>query len=129
MPHLAHAPLRFRLIPALTAALAVSAALLLATACGGDSGGGACADFGNTLCDKACACTDGDGCIIEQGGVTISFDQESDCRGFYVTLGCSEPDPDVDYDTCTAALDGATCVTVQGGEHDGEMALEQPACQ
>jgi hypothetical protein len=80
--------------------------LVLATlmmTCGGGGGGGTCSAVGEAACDRACACTDGPGCAIFEGGITASFDSADQCRAFFITLGCAQGD-------AMAYNDGAACL-------------------
>lgn len=98
--------------------IAVGLAILLG-ACGESD----CEKFGNQLCDMACACTAGNECAVSQGGVTITSDSPSDCRGFWVTLGCMGGGDDTfDYPGCLSLLENAQCVDTGGGV----MAVEIP---
>lgn len=99
--------------------------LVAAAGCGGDSdGAGTCESVNQRICDMACACADGDECVMVTGGATITHDNASDCSGFWVTFGCSQDGADaVDYAACDVALDSAACVETPGG--DG-MGLEFP---
>jgi hypothetical protein len=97
-----------------TAWLGPALVMLLALSCGGsgDSGGGSpCAQVGAATCNEACACTDGPGCNITQGAVTLSFDTEADCRGFLVTLSCSDSTMPAynDAAACLPLVQAATC--------------------
>ena len=99
--------------------------------CGGDDdddddGGGSCASAGEAICDAACDCRDGDACAIGEGGATISFDSPEDCRGLYVTLGCTGGgDATIDYAACTQAMAAAEC---NGDPPDQAVALP-PECE
>jgi hypothetical protein len=114
--------------------LALLAAASLAACGGSDSRKSQCEAYGNKICDMACACSDGDDCIITEsegsgstgaGGATTTFNSDADCRAFYVDFACMDGGDDAfPYDDCTAALDDAMCVT----SSDGTMALEQPDC-
>lgn len=80
---------------------------------GGGGGGGLCQQIGNAACTKACSCRDGAACAISQGAFTIDFDSEADCRGFFVTLGCSMGDSAA-YNNAAACLplvQSAMCAT------------------
>jgi hypothetical protein len=108
--------------------LLVVASLSLVT-CGGGGSSGPCQEIGNTVCQKACACRDGSMCAVSQGGVSIEFPSESDCKGWFVTLGCSQGAAAAynDADACLPLVQAATCT---GSGTDG--ALEYPsdtACQ
>jgi hypothetical protein len=101
--------IRWSAVPALV--------VVLALACGGGSssntgGDPACQQVGNATCDKACTCTDGPGCnISSQGGLSITFNSEMDCRTFLVTVACSDPSmPSYnDAAACLPLVQAATC--------------------
>ena len=61
---------------------------------------------------------------MSQGGFAITFDSEADCRGLFVTLGCSMGE-------AAAYNDGAACLPlVQAAAWTGtgtEGAVEYPA--
>ena len=109
----------------------VMAALSLVS-CGGGGGGGSqslCQQIGSATCQKACSCLDGPMCALSQGGVTVSFDTESDCRGFLVTLGCSQGDMAAynDAAACLPLIQAATCT---GTGVDGALSFPaEMACQ
>jgi hypothetical protein len=88
----------------------VLAGLSLAT-CGGDGDSGLCQQIGNALCAKACSCTEGPACAMSQGGLTLTFDSEADCRGLFVNLGCSMGDAAAynDAAACLPLVQAATC--------------------
>lgn len=93
--------------------LLVSMLCLFAAACGKSE----CEEFGEKLCDLACDCTAGSECKIAQGGLTISHDSKSDCKAFWVGLGCmGGGDDDFDFAGCSDALDGAQCVDTGDGD-------------
>lgn len=93
---------------------------LLAAGCGESD----CEKFGNRLCDLACDCTAGSECAVSQGGVTITSDNASDCRAFWVNLGCmGGGDDSFDYPGCLDMLESAQCVDTGGGA----MAIEIPS--
>jgi len=56
---------------------------------GGDGGGTACQQVGEATCMRACACTEGPGCALNDNGLSLTFEDEADCRGFLVTFACS----------------------------------------
>jgi hypothetical protein len=94
------------------AAPALLAFLALGCGGGGGTGGGSpCQQVGAATCTKACACTDGPGCNITQGALTISFDTEMDCRTFLVTFGCSDSSmPSYnDAAACLPLVEAASC--------------------
>ena len=103
---------------------AILAALLLATACGGDDDS-ACETYGDEVCALACDCTEGDECAFIAGAVTLTFEDAADCAGFYSSqLACQGGgDPDFDYAGCTDMLDQAMCVETEDGG-----AVQLPAC-
>ena len=85
---------------------------LLAFGCGGgDSAANPCQQVGAALCAKACACTDGPGCNISQDGVSLTFNTESDCRVFLVTLSCSDQSMPAynDAAACLPLVQAAAC--------------------
>jgi hypothetical protein len=89
--------------------------------CGGGSGGagGLCQQIGTAACQKACSCREGPTCAISQGGLTIDFDSEADCRGFFVTLGCM--DGDMAYNDSAACLPLIQAATCTGTGTDGAL--------
>jgi len=92
--------------------------LALAVSCGGGSGGsgGKCQQIGNAICSKACSCRSGGTCAISQGGVTVDFTDEADCRALYVTFGCSMGDKSYnDATACLPLIQAAAC-TGSGAE-------------
>jgi hypothetical protein len=106
--------------------------VVLALSCGssGNSGGGSpCAQVGAATCNEACACTDGPGCNIMQGAVTITFDTEADCRGFLVTLACSDSTMP-SYNDAAACLPLVQAATCTGTGTDAALAFPtDQACQ
>jgi hypothetical protein len=86
---------------------------LALSTCGGGSSGSqsVCQQIGTALCTKACSCRDGAGCGISEGGATLDFPSESDCRGFYVTVACSQGDKVAynDAAACLTMVQAATC--------------------
>jgi hypothetical protein len=105
----------------------VLAGLFLAT-CGGGSPS-VCQQIGSATCQKACACREGPTCALAQGGVTLTFDTESDCSGFLVTLGCSQGDMAAynDAAACLPLIQAATCT---GTGTDGALSFPPDmACQ
>lgn len=111
----------------------VVACLSLATCGGGGSGGaqGLCGQIGTALCQKACSCREGPTCAMAQGGLTLDFDTESDCRGFFVTLACSMGDMAAynDAAACLPLVQAATCtgVGVEGAlSFPTDMACQAP---
>ena len=98
---------------------------------GNDGGGGdlVCKQIGTTLCQKACACQEGPGCAMSQGGLTLSFDSESDCLGFFVTLACTMGDVAA-YNDSAACLPLAEAATCTGTGEEGAVSLpDDAACQ
>lgn len=63
------------------------------------------------MCAKACSCREGPTCAMAQGGATLTFDSESDCRVFFVSLGCSMGDKAAynDAAACLPLVQAATC--------------------
>jgi hypothetical protein len=90
-----------------------------------------CGQIGSATCQKACACREGPMCALAQGAFTVTFDTESDCRGFLVTLGCSQGDMAAynDAAACLPLVQAATC-TGTGADaalsFPTEMACESP---
>lgn len=98
---------------------------------GGGGGGSKCAQIGAAICAKACSCRDGAACAISQGGFTIDFDSEADCKVLFVTVGCSMGDAKA-YNDATACLplaQAATCAST-GAEgaatFPADMACQSP---
>jgi len=89
----------------------VFASLALMTCGGGGSSSGLCPQIGAAICAKACSCREGPTCAMTQGGLTIDFDSEADCKGFLVTLGCSMGDKAAynDAAACQSLVQAATC--------------------
>lgn len=108
-------------MPCKTACLA---ATLLLVACDGDDAS-ECEAFGEEVCALACDCTEGDECAVIAGAVTLTFEDPSDCAGFYgPQVACQDGgDPDFDYAGCTELLDQAMCVDTEDG-----AAIELPDC-
>ena len=79
----------------------------------GSSSESVCQQIGAQLCAKACSCRDGAGCAMSDGGGTIEFDSESDCRFFYVTAACSMGDKAAYNDSaaCLTMVEAATCAS------------------
>jgi hypothetical protein len=101
---------------------------LLLVACGSDSPS-LCQQIGIASCQKACSCRDGATCALAQGGLTVTFDSEADCRGFLVTLGCSQGDTAAynDAAACLPLVEAATCT---GAGVDGALSFPADmACQ
>lgn len=103
----------------------LAAAVLLATACGGDDAS-ECEVYGEAVCDLACDCAAGDDCAFIAGAVTLTFESPADCAGFFSTqLACHDGgDPDFDYAGCTDMLDEAMCVETE----DDVGAVQLPPC-
>ena len=91
----------------------VFVSLALSTCGSGSSSESVCQQIGTQLCAKACSCRDGAGCAMSEGGATLEFDSESDCRGFYVTLACSAGDKAAynDAPACLTMVQAATCAS------------------
>jgi len=102
--------------------LGLVTACVLLVGCGGGSGGsGLCQQIGNTACAKACACRTGGTCAVSQGGFAVDFNSESDCRGFFVTLGCAMGDKSYqDAVACLPLVQAATCT---GTGADGALSF------
>src|SRR5262245_27856380 len=98
----------------------------------GGTGGGSmslCQQIGTTICGKACACRDGTECAMSQEGLTLSFDSESDCLGFFVTLGCSMGDAAA-YNDAAACLPLVQAAACAGTGTEGAVAFPtDTACQ
>ena len=91
--------------------------------CASDDDETTCEVVNQRICDMACACADGDECVISSGGASIIHDNAGDCSGFWVTFGCVQPEADqVNYAACDVALDSAQCVDTTMG-----MGLAFPA--
>jgi hypothetical protein len=103
---------------------------LMWVSCGGSSGTqSTCEEIGTVTCQKACACLDGPMCAITQDGATFSFDTEADCRGFLVTLACSQSGMPAynDAEACLPLIQAATCT---GSGTDAALAFPADnACQ
>lgn len=74
-----------------------------------------CAAATKKLCERACACGAGGGCVVAYGPgapVTEEHDSETDCVNFYAFLVCGQPDQAAAYgsDACSAALEASACV-------------------
>lgn len=88
-----------------------------------------CQQIGEEICAKACSCREGAECAMSQGGLTLTFDDEADCRGFFVTLGCSMGDMAAynDAAACLPLVQAATCI---GTGAEGAVAFPTDmACQ
>jgi len=98
--------------------------------CGGDGGGsGLCQQIGTATCSKACGCRTGGTCAVSQGGLTVDFNSESDCRAFFVTLGCSMGDKAA-YNDAAACLPLVQAATCTGTGADGALSYPPDiACQ
>lgn len=103
--------------PLLPACSVLAAALLTATACSESD----CERYRNQLCERACACGD---CVMDYGGVQISWESESDCKTFYNVFVCDQEGDMTDYPGCLEALESATCEP----DADGDLVLMHPAC-
>lgn len=107
-------------------------ASLALVSCGGGGGSGSqslCQQIGVATCTEACACGDGSMCALTQGGTTLSFDNASDCRGFLVTLGCSNGDQAA-YNDAAACLPLVQAATCTGTGPDGALSFPPDmACQ
>src|SRR5688572_24836795 len=85
--------------------IALHALALGGSACGGDEN--ACKPAGEKMCELGCACPSPDGeCQID----LVRFENEADCRDFFVGLRCAGGGrDDIDHAACLSALDTATC--------------------
>ena len=107
--------------------------MLLTLSCGSSSsnnnGGTPCQMVGGAICTKACACTDGPGCNLVQDGLTVTFDTEADCRGFMVTLACSDSTMP-GYNDAAACLPLVNAAMCTGTGTDGALMFPaDAACQ
>jgi len=98
----------------------------------GGMGGGStdlCPQIGSAICEKACSCREGSACAVSGGGLTLSFDSDSNCRGLFVTLACSPGDMAAynDAAACLPLVKAATC-TGTGTEGAVSFPMEM-ACQ
>ena len=99
--------------------------VLLALSCGGSGTSGPatpCQEVGAATCNEACACTDGPGCNISQGAVTLSFGTEAACRGWLVTLSCSDSTMPA-YNDAVACLPLVLAATCTGTGTDASLAF------
>lgn len=102
-------------------AAALAAGML--AACGSDD---TCESASAAICKRACDCTDGPGCQVQDGTTIAIFDDESDCNAFYEELVCAGAgEVDVDWGACRAAASEARCVTLDDGS---QAALSPVAC-
>ena len=101
--------------------LVLSVALVNCGGGGGSSPQGTCQQIGAAICAKACSCRDGAACAISQGGLTIDFPNESDCKALYVTFGCSMGDMAA-YNNAAACLPLVQAATCTGSGAEGAMA-------
>lgn len=105
----------------------VMAGLLFGT-CGSGSQS-VCEQIGLATCQKACSCREGPTCALAQGGLTVTFDTEGDCRGFFVTLACSKGDMAA-YTNAAACLPLVQAATCTGTGVDGALSFPiEMACQ
>jgi hypothetical protein len=66
---------------------------------------------------------------MSQGGFSLEFDNESDCRLFYVTLGCSQRDKAA-YNDPAACLPLITAAVCTGTGAEGALSYPPDmACQ
>lgn len=103
------------------------ASLFLVTC--GSSAPSVCEEIGAATCQKACSCREGPACALTQDGLTLDFPSEADCRGLFVTFGCSEGDAKAYTDgaACLPLVQAATCT---GTGADGALSFPAaPACQ
>jgi len=103
------------------------------TGAGGTGGGstGLCQQIASTICEKACSCREGPECAMSQEGLTLIFDSDSDCRGLFLTLGCSMGDMAAynDAAACLPLVQAATCIgtgTEGAVAYPTEMACQSP---
>jgi len=95
--------------------------------CGGSS---TCEQIGSLTCQKACACLDGPRCQLSQDGATFSFDSESDCRVFFVSLACSQNGGAMAYNDANACLPLIQAAMCTGTGTDAALAYPADnACQ
>jgi hypothetical protein len=96
----------------------------------GSSAQSTCEQIGSLTCQKACACLDGPSCQLSQGGFSISFDTEADCRVFYVTAACSQGGGAMAYNDAEACLPLIEAATCTGTGTDAALAYPSDnACQ
>jgi hypothetical protein len=105
--------------------------VLLTLSCGGSGTSGPtspCQEVGAAMCNQACACTDGPGCNISQGGLSLTFDTEADCRGILVTFACSDPNMPAynDASACLPLVQASTCTGT--GTDAALLYPSDPAC-
>lgn len=106
---------------------ALAGALGLA-ACGSDDP--SCESAADKICAAACACTNAnDECIVGDETFLATFDDESDCLGWFKVLGCAagadEAQPD--WAACASAIDAAMCTSVMVDATTTVEAFPQPA--
>jgi hypothetical protein len=107
----------------------VLATLSLATCDSGDGGSGLCQQIGIAICEKACACREGPTCATSSGALTLDFDSDADCRGFFLTLACSMGDQAA-YNDAAACLPLVQAATCTGTGTDGAVSFPMDmACQ
>lgn len=96
---------------------------------GGDGGGSVCKQIGAAVCAKACSCREGAECAIGEAGGEVTFPSENDCRGWYVTLGCSMGDA-MAYNDAAACLPLVQAATCNGSGATGALSFPTDmACQ
>ena len=98
---------------------------LLWLSCSSSGSQSTCEQIGTLTCQKACACLDGPGCQLSQGGASLSFNTEADCRVFYVSLACSQNGGAMAYNddaACLPLIQAAMCTGT-----GTEAALAYPA--
>jgi hypothetical protein len=106
-------------------------ASLLVVSCGSGSSStpGLCGQIGTATCQKACSCREGPTCALSQGGLTLTFDTEADCRLFLVTAACSEGDMAA-YNNAAACLPLIQAATCTGTGVEGAVSLPpDTACE
>jgi hypothetical protein len=110
----------------------VFVSLTLMTCGGGGSGSqGLCQQIGSATCAKACSCREGPTCAISQGGIALEFPSDSDCKGWFITLGCSMGDSKAynDAAACLPLVQAATCTgtgTEAAVSYPPDKACESP---
>jgi len=88
----------------------------------------ACVGATRTICERACACTAGVGCVVSYGAATEEHDSLSACTKFYQFYVCGQPTYAKAYtDACRSAVDAAACVaTTKGSALALPTACQQP---
>jgi hypothetical protein len=66
---------------------------------------------------------------MSQGGLTLTFDSEADCRSLFVTFGCSMGDAAA-YNNAAACLPLVQAAACTGTGAEGAVAVPaDPACE